>query len=200
MERFPDIIPQGKGLEILELGVPELMVNEATRATQSADIENEEISSGSKPPAPEDWEEHLSHWNAHFIFMQTRAFKMAPEEVKTNLIDHIAAHEKIMMGKAFLDDGITPKNPILAEELAMLKHWPAVLDMAPPPEPEPLPPPEPPPPPMAPGPPLPPELMAQLAMEQGIVPPMGGGPPLPPGAGPLPPGILPTPPLPPQGI
>jgi len=180
--------------EMVDLGIPGMQISNETKAKKCADIENRAFSLGRKVDSPEKTENQLEHWKSHYIFMQGMDYKESSDAVKTATVEHMAAHEMLILDIAFFGNG-QPKNPAMVEALAAFPNFPVAFEVPEPPEPEPAPPPAPLPPEAMPPdmgvPPMDPAMMAELAMQQG-----GGLPPIDPSLlGPLP--EAPLPPLPP---
>lgn len=118
LQRNPTLFSPERWEELLELGNIERMTSLATEATKSADSENEDILAGLDVGMPEEWEDHIEHWRAHVAAMQSRAFKEeSPNEVMTNLKDHVKLTELLMIEKA-------GSNPLFQARLAELKLFP----------------------------------------------------------------------------
>lgn len=118
MQRNPGMFSPERWEELLDLGNTEKMVSLATSATQSADSENEDFQSGKPVMDPEEYEDHIAHWNAHTKLLQNRSFK---EEAGNDQIkaakDHIKLTEKLILQKMH-------NNPTFEAEVANLKLFP----------------------------------------------------------------------------
>jgi hypothetical protein len=118
MQRNPNLFSPERWEELLDLGNTEKMVNLATEAIQAADSENEDLLAGEPVALPEDWEDHIAHWQSHARAMQGRAFKEeAGPEIQAAFKEHIKLTEKIMLEKA-------KTNPLFQSKLAELKLFP----------------------------------------------------------------------------
>lgn len=129
-ERFPTLFPQEQIVEMLDLGQSEKFMDDATKAIQAAEAENEKIMQAEPCEPPTDWEAHILHWRTHFKAMQDSSFKSkkTPEPVREAMKDHVRAHEMLMIEMA-------TKNPGFAQELQTLTQFPLFFEGAPPPPP-----------------------------------------------------------------
>jgi hypothetical protein len=114
---FPAIISDDVFIDMLSLSSSEKFENAITAAVNSSQAENEEMLSGEAIPAPESYEDLITHWDIHRIAVQGREFKLAPPEIQILLETHITATEKLMYDQARL-------NPTFNSYLAGLKQFP----------------------------------------------------------------------------
>jgi len=118
MQRNPTLFSPERWEELLDLGSSERLIKLATDAVQAADSENEDIMSGEEVGLPEEWEDHISHWNSHVRAMQSRNFKEeAPIEVKAAMKQHLKITEELMIEK--MQD-----SPLFQSKVAELKLFP----------------------------------------------------------------------------
>jgi hypothetical protein len=118
MQRNPELFTPERWEELLELGSTEKMAKLTTAAVQAADAENEDLLAGEVVGPPEDWEDHIVHWNSHTRAMQSRTFKEeAPLEVRQIFKEHVKLTEKLMLEKA-------KTSPLFQAELSKLKLFP----------------------------------------------------------------------------
>lgn len=118
MQRNPQLFSPERWEELLDLGDTNKMTKLATEAVQVADSENEDIMAGEFVGMPEDWEDHIAHWNSHVKAMQNRSFKEeAPLDRKDTLKQHLKITEKLMIEKA-------KSNPLFQSKLAQLPLFP----------------------------------------------------------------------------
>jgi hypothetical protein len=118
MQRNPQLFSPERWEELLDLGSSERMIKLSTDAIQAADSENEDMMAGEPVGMPEDWEDHITHWNSHVRAMQSRNFKEeAPLESKNAMKLHLKVTEKLMIEKA-------KTNPLFQAKLAELRLFP----------------------------------------------------------------------------
>ena len=100
MQRNPTLFSPERWEELLDLGSSERLIKLATDAIQAADSENEDIMAGEPVGLPEDWEDHIAHWESHVRAVQGRVFKEeATPEVKEEMKKHIKITEQLMIEK-----------------------------------------------------------------------------------------------------
>lgn len=123
-ERFPDQFTSEQVIDLLDLGQSDKFIDSATVAVRTAQAENEELLRDGKQAlseeqlAPKEFENHILHWREHTRMVQEYSFKyQTPESVQERMINHIMAHEMLMMDGA-------KKNPKFAEELSKLALFP----------------------------------------------------------------------------
>lgn len=123
-ERFPDQFTSEQVIDLLDLGQSEKFIDAATVAVRTAQAENEELLKDTQDAlseeqlAPKEFENHILHWREHTRMVQEYSFKyQTPEAVQERMINHIMAHEMLMMDGA-------KKNPKFAEELSKLALFP----------------------------------------------------------------------------
>jgi len=123
-ERFPDQFTSEQVIDLLDLGQSDKFIDSATVAVKTAQAENEELLKDTQDAlseeqlAPKEFENHILHWREHTRMVQEYSFKyQTPEAVQERMINHIMAHEMLMMDGA-------KKNPKFAEELSKLALFP----------------------------------------------------------------------------
>lgn len=109
-------------MELSELPQPEKFISRLTAAITAAEGENEDLTSGAEVMEPEQFEDHLQHWNVHFKFMQSRAFKELPKEKKKQMEEHVSAHEM------FMSLSVT-NNPFRLQQFLLLPGWPLYFEL-----------------------------------------------------------------------
>ena len=118
MQRNPNMLSSERWEELLELGNTEKMHTLISEALRSADSENEDLLSGFGAEMPEEWEDHIQHWDSHVKAMQSRQFKTeADPQARAALKDHVYWTEEIMIEK-FLT------NPEFEARVATLTLFP----------------------------------------------------------------------------
>ena len=118
MQRNPEMLSPERWQELLDFGDTDKMQTLMTAAVLSADSENEDLLAGREVAAPERFEDHLIHWDAHVKKLQMRNIKEeADPAFRKALEDHLKMHEKIMLEKA-------KTNPLFQAELAKRKLFP----------------------------------------------------------------------------
>lgn len=126
--RFPGMLPREQVLDMLDLANDQKYYDLATVALQAAENENEIMLDGNIVEAPEQYEDHIVHWNTHVKFIQSRSFKEdVPREIKQLYYDHIMTHEFFMFEK-----GKEPTvSPIFIQKLHSLEGFPLFFIVAP---------------------------------------------------------------------
>jgi hypothetical protein len=114
-------------LNAVGYGQQERFIDYAQRAILSAQAENEMFLGGQEVEEPAFYEDHIGHWREHANILQSRAFKALPKKDKTPLLDHIRAHEMLMVSKA------AENNPVYQQQLAGLANFPLVFQLPEPP-------------------------------------------------------------------
>lgn len=118
MQRNPNLFSPERWEELLDLGDTDRMQRLAVESLKSADSENEDLLAGNFVGDPEDWEDHIAHWDSHVKAMQSRSFKEeAPLEIKEKFKEHVYITEELMMEKA-------ANSPLFQAQLAQLKLFP----------------------------------------------------------------------------
>ena len=123
-ERFPDQFTSEQVIDLLDLAQSDKFIDSATVAVRAAQAETEELSKIGKDAlseeqlAPKEYENHIIHWREHTKAVQEYSFKyQTPPEAQERLINHILAHEMLMVEHA-------KKNPKFDQELAQLALFP----------------------------------------------------------------------------
>lgn len=115
----PTFISDDLAAEVLEFGSIEKVYDIKTAARRSAEAENENMVQGIAVTPPTRWEELLTHYNTHMIFIQSRYFKQdVPEKFKQLFFDHIEQTEVFM-------EVVASQNPLFAQALQTLPGYPA---------------------------------------------------------------------------
>jgi hypothetical protein len=118
MQRNPNLFSPERWEELLDLGSSERMIKLATEAIQAADSENEDIMSGEYVGLPEDWEDHIAHWESHVRSLQSRSFKEeAGDEVKAAMKKHLYVTEQLIIEKM-------ERSPLFQSKVAELRLFP----------------------------------------------------------------------------
>ena len=127
-ERFPDMLPNERVLDMLDLAQSDKFVDEITVAVRSAEAEDEIIMRGDSTAGVKEWEDHLAHWKVHVKTLQQFSTKeQTPLNIQKRLMDHIKVHEMWM-------DQKMKTNPALADALAKETLFPLFFkqEVAPP--------------------------------------------------------------------
>lgn len=118
MQRNPQLFSPERWEELLDLGDSNKMIKLASEAVSTADSENEDLLAGEYVGMPEDWEDHIVHWQSHVKAMQSRAFKEeAGPEVQASFKAHLKMTEKLMIDKM-------KGNPLFQSKVAQLPLFP----------------------------------------------------------------------------
>jgi hypothetical protein len=118
MQRHPQMLSPERWEELLELGNVEKMHSLIAEAIKAADSENEDLLAGREVAMPEEWEDHVAHWESHVRAMQSRQIKEEADPVAVaKLKDHLYWTEEAMYDKAQF-------NPEFGAKLATLTNFP----------------------------------------------------------------------------
>jgi hypothetical protein len=118
MQRNPNLFSPERWEELLDLGNADRMIRLSTEAIQAADSENEDLLAGEPVGMPEDWEDHLAHWESHVRVLQSRSFKEeATPEIKKAFKQHLYITEELIYEKM-------QTNPVFQAKVAELKLFP----------------------------------------------------------------------------
>jgi len=127
-ERFPGQFTAEQVIDLLDLGQADKFIDGATVAVRTAQAENEELlrqggeALSEEQLAPKEFENHILHWREHTRVVQEYSFKyQTPVDVQERVINHITAHEMMMLD-------VAAKNPKFAEELATLALFPMFFE------------------------------------------------------------------------
>jgi hypothetical protein len=127
-ERFPDKFTGEQVIDMLDLAQSDKFVDAATVAVRTAEAETEKLiqvtADEAQALAPTEFENHILHWRTHTRQVQEFSFKYkTPKDRQQNLIDHIRAHEMLMMDQAKV-------NPKFNEMLGQLEMFPMFFKLA----------------------------------------------------------------------
>jgi len=118
MQRNPQMMSPERWTDLLELANTEKMNSLITSALRAADSETEDLMAGRGASMPEEWEDHIQHWESHARSMQTRTFKEeADPEARSAMKDHVYWTEEAMIDKM-------RNNPEFEAKLATLMLFP----------------------------------------------------------------------------
>jgi hypothetical protein len=118
MQRHPQMLSPERWTELLDLANVEKMNTLITEAVRAADSETEDLLSGRYVAMPEEWEDHVLHWETHAKAMQSRQFKEeADPKARAALKDHVFWTEEAMIEKM-------QRNPEFEAKLAQLTLFP----------------------------------------------------------------------------
>jgi len=118
MQRAPQMLSPERWEELLELGNTEKYHTLTSAAVHAADSENEDLMAGRPVPDPQEWEDHIAHWNSHSKLVQQRSFKEdTPPEIRKGFLRHLRLTEMAMFDKS-------KRNPEFAAKLATLTNFP----------------------------------------------------------------------------
>lgn len=122
-KEFPGMLPQEQVVELLDLGKSDEFVDQVTSAVRTAEAENESLLSGEEAKLPEEYENHLLHWQIHARAVQDYAFKNeTPEEIQERMIDHIRTTEYFLIERAKLSESLMAKLQALDTFPMFFKH------------------------------------------------------------------------------
>lgn len=110
-------------IKMLDLGMDEAFVDQATMSVNAAKTTFEEMVSGKPVPEPQMHDDLLPHYTTFFRLIQSYQFKT---KTKPNIQQSIYQHIKTQEGLLFLK---AQKNPKLAMELANLDYFPSFFEL-----------------------------------------------------------------------
>jgi len=119
-ERFPNMIPEEQVIEMVGLANPQRFIDAGAAAVKKAQLEDELLLVEGKKTPPQKWEFHIQHWECHSKTLQGPAFVKASPENQTKFLNHLMAHEMLMIELAKI-------NPTYAPKLAELKQFPLLF-------------------------------------------------------------------------
>lgn len=118
MQRNPNLFSPERWEDLLELGNTDRLIKLSTEAIQAADSENEDLLAGEEVGLPEEWEDHIAHWESHAREIQSRSFKEeASPEIKAAFKKHLFLTEEFILDKM-------QGNPLFQAKVAELKLFP----------------------------------------------------------------------------
>lgn len=118
MQRHPQMLSNERWSELLDLGSTAKLTTLLTEAIKAADSETEDIMAGREVMMPEEWEDHIKHWESHSKAMQSRQYKEeASPQVRAKMKDHVYWTEEAMLKKM-------RNNPEFEAKLATLLLFP----------------------------------------------------------------------------
>lgn len=145
-DKYPDLLPREQLIEMTGLAQADKAYDVASVAARASEDENEQMQDTGVLIEPTEYEDHITHWKIHVQSIQPNGFKQkASPQVYDAMLNHILAHETMMLDKAL-------ENPVYKQALMTLSGFPMLAEypIAPPPQ-EPM---------------LPPELGAELSPPQ----------------------------------
>lgn len=92
----PSLLTRQQKLDIIGAGLEDKYYDATTASLRLSQKENDMMNDGVMPPEPELEEDHITHWNEHYLDMQTMTHKRLPEKIKKMKQDHMMAHEMLM--------------------------------------------------------------------------------------------------------
>lgn len=118
VSQYPKALTPERWMQVLELGDIEKANNLKTAAVTSADAIVERLQSGEPVSQPEEFENHLVHWEAVASLFQSISFKEeSSNEIFLTAKEHMIIREKLMLEKS-------KSNPNFAAELARFPMFP----------------------------------------------------------------------------
>lgn len=123
---YPGIFTQEQIIDMLDLAQNTKFMSSATSAVRTAEAENESIIYDNDEVMPEEYEDHINHWNVHSRIIQEYHYKHnVPSKIKETMRAHILVHEMFMEQKSI-------KNNSFAEKLLSLSNYPLFYVTTPP--------------------------------------------------------------------
>jgi hypothetical protein len=118
MQRHPQMLSNERWTELLDFASIEKMTSMMTEAVKSSDSESEDLMAGREVMMPEEYEDHIIHWESHSKVMQSRQYKEeADPKVRAAFKDHVYWTEEAMLKKM-------KNNPEFEAKLATLLLFP----------------------------------------------------------------------------
>lgn len=117
-ETFPGRFSDDQVLDMLDFAQDSKFIDKTTIAIRAAEKENDEILRTGKTSAPEFFEDQLAHYKIHARALNEPSFRSAPKKNFESLVDHVRAHEMLILK-------VARKNPAILEEvLAIVPQFP----------------------------------------------------------------------------
>lgn len=118
VSQYPQALSPERWMQILELGDPEKAVSLKSAAVTNADAVVEMLKAGEPAPMPEEYDDHLVHWETLAAMFQNISFTQeSPNEVFLAAKEHMMLREKLMIEKS-------KTNPAFAAQLARFPMFP----------------------------------------------------------------------------
>lgn len=118
MQIAPQLVSSERWFQLLEMGGAEKLKDITGAALDSAESENEDLMNGNEVFAPESFEDHISHLEVHYPFIQSRDFKeFASNEIYDETLKHVQMHELFLLD-------IASTNPTVSAKLATIPLFP----------------------------------------------------------------------------
>lgn len=100
-QNWPNAVSDQRFLDIMEMGDEEKFFDIVTASTHAAEAENEKFFGGEPVLPPNEFEDHLAHWQVHVPFMNTLSFKEDVDpELQKLMVNHVLTHEFFLFQKA----------------------------------------------------------------------------------------------------
>lgn len=119
-QAFPDLVPDSQVADILDLAQPDKFITWVSVAIRKAESENDLMLEGEEIAEPQNFEEHISHWQTHMKLIQSSNFSKVPREIQEKVFEHIESHEYLMYLQT---TAITGQG--MSQKLQALDGWPA---------------------------------------------------------------------------
>lgn len=126
-QESPGVFKREQIVRMLELGDSETFFDMYTAAVDAAQSENEDMYENLEVAEPQEFQNHVIHWNEHYLFMQSKDFsdtQSVPQQVRDAFVAHLMVHEGLMYEQA-------KRSLTFAQELMTLQAFPAVLKIGP---------------------------------------------------------------------
>lgn len=118
LQRNPQMYTAERWTQLLDLADAEKAVSLKTQAVDAADAIVERLQAGEPVSDPEEYQNHIVHWEALFSLFNNISFtEEAPNDVFLKAKEHMIVREKLMIEKSKV-------NPSFAAELARFPDFP----------------------------------------------------------------------------
>jgi len=120
-QNFPQSLSDERFLSLMEMSDDKKLYDIVTAATDCAESENDDFSSGDPVELPRETDDHIAHLNVHYPHIQTAGFKEdVPPDVQKEELLHIHGHEWSVYRQAWT-------NLAIAQKLSEMPQFPRVL-------------------------------------------------------------------------
>lgn len=117
---FPNIMSDDQFIDLMDLSQNDKFVDIGAVSIKSAEMENEILLDSGELADPEEFEDHLAHWEVHLRLLRAYSFKNYGAEIKEKLKDHILATEYFIYTKM-------QTNPVYAQQAQGLIGFPVIF-------------------------------------------------------------------------
>jgi hypothetical protein len=119
-QTIPGLFTREQLVDMFGFGQADKYVDMGRAPILCAEQEQEMWQSGDDVPDPEKTDDHISHWNTHYKFMQSMSYRVQDEKTKEEVRTHLGIHEMFLWA-------IAKDNPTMQKLLLELPQFPLVF-------------------------------------------------------------------------